>query len=1667
MFELSSLKFNVNTEKLKEAIEMVDELGTSVNKLKTPLKGLETAATTAGDAVVKGAGAGTTALQKQTKQTDMMGHAVERFYKEKEKAAKADEIVQKRSQSILEKQVSVLSIMGDGWSKGQAGVLAAAQAAGIANNEFQKLKDTLASQRRLVGGDPFDKSASGLVGLKQGLGEAREGYRQLTVYEKEYARLKAEGNGVEMRLVALNRKETDSLYRDKQRMIEQYKMLKTAQFDSSDTAMIEKQKNAYKDLVSNVKNLENTYKEVATAKRPLDNIRTVDATKRRDQLNYIARGTSVQLGDIGVSLAGGQNPITVAIQQFDQLRSILGGVGNDTKAMQEVMQNAFTQIVQGFAYVATAMGQFVVGAVVNTSKALLTFASDITGTTYVLATLRKALVSLSGSEASGVVKTFDSIGKVIVGISATLVASLTVGLIGVALAYKEIIQTSQDLSVALAMSGGAIAINKDEALKMSAALASTSGTSMQVVGVITEIAKAGNLGKDSIAGITKASLDLQKYGGIAVKDTVALYAKLADDPVKGLTELALKTGDVSQATLDHIGKLVAQGDSVNAVTLAIEEMNRVNGLASQQMLADMSPLEVLWSEMKGQLTSLKEEFYAIAGSSELVNVFATAWRTVSVMVSEVWFVIKGVGKEIGGLAAQLGALASGDFKGASNIRGMMVEDAKAARTAQDALTKSIVEGTSSRSSAEKQYINVMQAGAIVRREMTEADKAQNIAGIKAGESLKKEAEKYNNVSNLDGAGREKAKQAAIDKVRKLTVESMKAHGADVVAIEKKLAETTANIEEQYKPKKEKSNSSGINDSIKAEQKTIEDARKGIQRSANMQMDALNSLHKRELVNDVDFFNQKFLIEKESIDNSIDLLKQEQSIASKKKNSLAEVQAFQGKIRDEQDKLKDKELERNYALLDLQDKLAKASIKASLTEITALQEKNKAQKLDNELIGLTIQETQALKAVRADSVIALQAEHVAYMEKYGLSESSATAYELEKQKLNALREARNLDTDAIARHTEAERKKLNETVNEGFRKDGLNLEDAQAELNFRESLIGTYGVQKEEAKQAYELEKQMLQVNRKQTEDLISVRKQYNALLTNNPEQNSKTLSDLAAVEAVINSNAEKQIQQIQKGAKIAQKELLDGKFDKVAEGLADALVTGMTKGAKAGRKKLRDLIVAELEKTITLSITANIKGLLGGGQGGGLLDSLFGKVTDSLFSKGADLLGGLFGSSGAAGAFGASSTFGVATGTIGTGGLSAAGGTGAAALAELSTGIAGLGTAATTTAAAAASGAVATGGLGASILGAIPGVGWLALGIGALIGIFGSGKDKIPTVLNDLALFNNSLIGLPFLELAIGSDEAAQGLRDVMYGLENSSPTMRKLAGETLSLSVELLRATGDIAGAANLARNIGTRGMSEKEIAVYDYNEKLRSQIEAARAGASAAQAAAQAEEQLAKTRWDLAGKLNILLGRTTQKEFDRATQLAGTTDAASLSMLNLIFQMEDLHLAVDAAYGVLERSVAAERKLGEVRLKAATDLQTLLKASKTANTVEVSRKAAQAQLSMFLAVAKASGFLPSAETLKPLLDSIGKPSEDLFSTFEDYQRDFLKTSRNIAEMSGLADKQVTMEQKTLDALDAQLANAKAQLDALKGVDNSVKDVSTAVNDFSAVMQALSAAQS
>jgi hypothetical protein len=147
--------------------------------------------------------------------------------------------------------------------------------------------------------------------------------------------------------------------------------------------------------------------------------------------------------------------------------------------------------------------------------------------------------------------------------------------------------------------------------------------------------------------------------------------------------------------------------------------------------------------------------------------------------------------------------------------------------------------------------------------------------------------------------------------------------------------------------------------------------------------------------------------------------------------------------------------------------------------------------------------------------------------------------------------------------------------------------------------------------------------------------------------------------------------------------------------------------------------------------------------------------------------------------------------------------------------------------------------------------------------------------------------------------------------------------------------------------------------------------------------------------------------------------------------------------------------------------------------------NSDAVNRQNAQAFIATALILAK-SGMAGSIDETK-LNDALGvvaKPSEALFSTFEDYQRDFLKTSIDISNLSEEAESQATKAVSQLDVaksqleaitkgyeaenlrLDTLITTAQEQLDAINGTTIAVMSIADALKNMGGSMDTLNARQ-
>ena len=210
--ELSELIFTARTDDLERVSKVIGDLVTDISKLDKASRDAAKTEATLAKAAKDNAKANldnAKAQDTRLKSTIAADKADKQAAVSAEKKAKATEKATEataRQTGVLQKQKDILEFQTQGFSKGQAGILAYGKAAGLAANDIEELGKVLETQRKLMGGDPFDKSLSGLKSLQNQYTELKESVRQ-------YA---TDSN--------LSSKQTRELARDKERLIEKMKV---------------------------------------------------------------------------------------------------------------------------------------------------------------------------------------------------------------------------------------------------------------------------------------------------------------------------------------------------------------------------------------------------------------------------------------------------------------------------------------------------------------------------------------------------------------------------------------------------------------------------------------------------------------------------------------------------------------------------------------------------------------------------------------------------------------------------------------------------------------------------------------------------------------------------------------------------------------------------------------------------------------------------------------------------------------------------------------------------------------------------------------------------------------------------------------------------------------------------------------------------------------------------------------------------------------------------------------------------------------------------------------------------------------------------------------------------------------------------------------------------
>lgn len=242
---------------------------------------------------------------------------------------------------------------------------------------------------------------------------------------------------------------------------------------------------------------------------------------------------------------------------------------------------------------------------------------------------------------------------------------------------------------------------------------------------------------------------------------------------------------------------------------------------------------------------------------------------------------------------------------------------------------------------------------------------------------------------------------------------------------------------------------------------------------------------------------------------------------------------------------------------------------------------------------------------------------------------------------------------------------------------------------------------------------------------------------------------------------------------------------------------------------------------------------------------------------------------------------------------------------------------------------------------------------------------------------------------------------------------------------------------------------IADAEQYIYDERKDLQGQLD--ELTMTSAQLLAKQRDALDESNRPLFDQINALKDSKAALEAQVETQRAATQAAKDRGA--------DLLSNVDSAYSVLQSVVNREKSLLQESANAHRNLSSALRGTLDSMSVAgrelEDRQGARSQIQAALAIAKVSGVLPDADSLKSALSVLSKDASSMFATQQDYLRDFYSTQNDIAALAGLTDDALGVDEKSLKALDGILENAQQQLNALKGVDMSVFSLAEAIKGF------------
>jgi lambda family phage tail tape measure protein len=281
------------------------------------------------------------------------------------------------------------------------------------------------------------------------------------------------------------------------------------------------------------------------------------------QTQAALRQLPAQFTDIFTSLAGGQNPLMVLIQQGGQIKDSFGGIGNTFDAIK-VKFKSLVSVGQGAAALGDSLGD--VASKAKESGESADKASDGMGD-LADSTNKAAEAAENAKKAAGAVGPAIS-GTSIVILGAAAAAATAAAALGVlAYGYVKGHKETTEYNNALILTGNYAGLSAGQLAGLAEQVSAVNGTTGEAAASLTKLAASGVIAGGSFGTIAEAAADMEDATGKSVEATIAEFVKIAKDPVSAAKELNDQYHFLTASVYSQIVALTKQGDTIGAAKL--------------------------------------------------------------------------------------------------------------------------------------------------------------------------------------------------------------------------------------------------------------------------------------------------------------------------------------------------------------------------------------------------------------------------------------------------------------------------------------------------------------------------------------------------------------------------------------------------------------------------------------------------------------------------------------------------------------------------------------------------------------------------------------------------------------------------------------------------------------------------------------------------------------------------------------------------------------------------------------------------------------------------------------------------------------------------------------------------------------------------------------------